>query len=211
MNNKKSKTGTLLLYVHGRSGTAVEVAHYRSLFPDCDAVGLDYRAETPWNAETEFPSAFQAISAGYDRVLPIANSIGAYFSMCALPQETLTQAYFISPIVDMEHLILRMMGWANVTEALLRETGPITTAFRETLSWEYLSYVRAHPARWRVPTEILYGEQDPLTDRETVTFFAAAHHAGLTVMPGDEHWVHTPAQLAFLDNWLRTNERRGGS
>lgn len=191
-----------ILYVHGKGGTAAEADHYKTLFPDHDVVGLDYRAETPWEARSEFPTLFQTLSDGYDRVILIANSIGAYFSMCALPQEKIQRAYFISPIVDMEKLIRNMMLWANVSEEELREKKTIQTAFGETLSWEYLSYVRNQPLHWAVPTEILYGAQDNLTTLETINDFATSHDAGLTVMENGEHWFHTPEQMSFLDAWL---------
>ncbi len=196
------KNNTLILYIHGKGGTAEEAGHYKPLFPHCDVVGLDYSAETPWNAKAEFGAAFQTLSAGYRSVVLIANSIGAYFSMCALPQEKIAKAYFISPIVNMEKLICSMMLWANVSEDKLREKGTIETAFGETLSWDYLCYVRSYPIHWTVPTEILYGGQDNLTDFETITAFANSHDASLTVMENGEHWFHTPEQMAFLDAWL---------
>lgn len=191
-----------IIYVHGKGGSAAEAEHYRPLFPGCDVVGLDYRAETPWDAKLEFPTAFQTLSVGYDRVILIANSIGAYFSMCALPQGKLEKAYFISPIVDMGKLIQNMMLWANVSEDELRAKETIETAFGETLSWKYLSYVRSHPIHWTIPTEILYGAQDNLTDRETITAFSDTHGANLTVMENGEHWFHTLEQMTFLDAWL---------
>lgn len=196
------RNNTLMVYVHGKGGTATEAAHYKPLFPGCDAVGLNYLSETPWEAKSEFPAALQALSAEYDRVILIANSIGAYFSMCALPQEKLETAYFISPIVDMEKLIGNMMVWANVSKDELRKKGTIETAFGETLSWEYLRYVRNHPVLWKVPTHILYGRQDHLTDLETISAFADIHGASLTVMDNGEHWFHTPEQMKFLDHWL---------
>lgn len=67
------------------------------------------------------------------------------------------KAFFISPIVDMEKVILDMMRWADITEEKLREKQLITTGFGETLSWEYLCYVRNHPVNWSVSTCILYG------------------------------------------------------
>lgn len=194
---------TLILYIHGKGGSPDEAAHYAPLFPNCDVVGFDYRAEAPWEAAEEFPPAFEELAAPYRHVAVIANSIGAYFTMCALPQERIARAYFISPIVDMEKLIVTMMGWANVTETELQERERIETAFGETLSWEYLSYVRSHPTCWRVPTRVLYGAADDLTDRETVTAFCQHHGAELTVMEKGEHWFHTPEQMAFLDDWLR--------
>lgn len=133
----------------------------------------------------------------------IANSIGAYFALSSLDKTLVDRAYFISPIVDMENLICNMMQWSNVTEQELAEKREIATNFGETLSWEYLCYVRKHPIIWNVPTCILCGEHDNLTSIETVSAFAKQHHADLTVMPDGEHWFHTEEQMQFLDHWVR--------
>lgn len=47
----------------------------------------------------------------------------------------------------------------------------IRTEFGEDLSWEYLSYVRSHPIKWNVPTQILFGEKDQLTSLATMKDF----------------------------------------
>ena len=193
----------LILYVHGKGGSAGEAQHYRPLFPGSDVVGFDYRAQTPWEAKDEFARFFDLHSAGYHSVILIANSIGAYFSMHALAEKNVSQALFISPIVDMERLITDMMRWAQVTEAELERRQEIPTAFGETLSWPYLCYARAHPVRWSIPTCILYGENDHLTSRETMSGFAEQTGAELTVMEGGEHWFHTTEQMEFLDHWVR--------
>ena len=96
-----------------------------------------------------------------------------------------------------------MMQWSNVTEQELAEKREIATNFGETLSWEYLGYVRQHPIIWNVSTCILYGEHDNLTSIETVSAFAKRYHADLAVMPGGEHWFHTGEQMQFLDHWIR--------
>lgn len=199
---ERLQSSTLILYIHGKGGTADEAEHYKRLFPECDVVGIDYKAETPWEAKTEFSAAFDKLSAQYEHIVLIANSIGAYFAMCSIPQERVEKAYFISPIVNMERLICNMMMWANVSEADLREKGAIETAFGEALSWNYLSYVRNNSLCWNVPTQILYGEKDNLTDIETVNIFTDLHNASLTVMENGEHWFHTPKQMEFLDNWI---------
>lgn len=192
----------LIVYVHGKGGSAQEAEHYRPLFPDAEVVGFDYQARTPWDAKAEFPPYFARQRSQCGRLTLIANSIGAFFCMSALDAALVDEAYFISPVADMEKLIENMMRWANVTEQELKEKREIPTAFGETLSWDYLQYVRSHPAAWRVPTHILYGELDDLTSLETVNAFAEKTGADLTVMPGGEHWFHTQAQLRFLDGWL---------
>ena len=197
-------------YIHGRGGSADEAEHYRALFPGHEVVGLDYRGRTAEEAIPEITGAVRALAAAGKGVTLIANSIGAWYSLCAGIDNMLQKAYFISPIVDMERLICDMMVWASVTEDELKEKGVIHTPFGEDLRWDYLCHVRTHPVRWNVSTAILYGSRDGLTTYETVAAFAQRHGAALTVMEGGEHWFHTPEQMAFLDDWIqrsKTNDR----
>ncbi len=192
----------MVVYVHGKGGSAAEAEHYKALFPDSEVVGFDYQSQTPWEAKEEFPRFFAEQRKRCDFLTLIANSIGAFFSLSSLDETLVDRACFISPVVDMEKLIANMMQWANVTERELTEKGEIPTDFGETLSWAYLCYVREHPIDWRVPTRILYGAQDNLTSLETISAFAEKLGAALTVMPEGEHWFHTPEQMRFLDAWL---------
>ena len=194
----------LILYIHGKGGSAAECEHYKPLFPDCAVFGLDYQTFTPWETGAEIRAAVEKLKAEYENIILIANSIGAFFSMYAGIDTLIRGAYFISPIVDMEKLIVDMMRWAGVTEADLEAKGIIRTDFGEDLSWEYLRSVRSNPIQWDVPTQILYGENDNLTSPETIRAFAERHNAGLTVMKGGEHWFHTEEQMRFLDDWIRS-------
>lgn len=200
MSNKK-----LVLYVHGKGGSAKEAEHYISLFPDCDVIGFDYLGNTPWDTEAEFQNEYDILSAMYDGIILIANSIGAYFAMNALHDRRIEKAYFISPIVNMEKLIMDMIGWAETSEEELRKKGEIQTAFGEKLSWEYLEYVRKHPICWEISTKILYATGDHLVSQEAINAFAESHNAELCVMHGGEHWFHTEEQMAFLNQWIESN------
>ena len=195
------------LYIHGKGGSAAECKHYKPLFPDCEVFGLDYRTFTPWETGAKIHAAVEKLKTEYEKIILIANSIGAYFSMSAGIGGMIREAYFISPIVDMERLIGDMMQWAGVTETELKSKGVIRTEFGEDLSWEYLRYVRSHPITWDVPTQILYGENDNLTSFETVHAFAERHNAALTVMEDGEHWFHTEKQMQFLDDWIRKADK----
>ncbi|MGN0406687.1 MAG: alpha/beta hydrolase [Bacteroides sp.] len=192
----------LVIYVHGKGGNADEAKHYQTLFTGSDVIGFDYKSQNPWEAKREFSGFYDLHSKGYDSVILIANSIGAFFSMSSLAEKKISQAMFISPIVNMEKLITDMMMWSNVTEAELQSQKEIPTEFGETLSWEYLCYVRENPIVWSVPTCILYGGKDTLTSRETISEFADSIGATLTVMEDGEHWFHTDVQMKVLDNWI---------
>ena len=193
----------VIVYIHGQGGSVEEAEHYRPLFADSDVIGFDYKSRYPWEAEEEFPRFFAGMLGRYDSITVIANSIGAYFTMCALAEMQIEKAYFISPVADMEKLICDMMKTANVSEAELRKKGEIETPFGQTLSWKYLSYTREHPLHWTVSAHILYGGRDELTSRETIGKFAERIGATLTVMENGEHWFHTDEQMSFLDGWIK--------
>ena len=151
-----------IIYIHGKGGNAEEAIHYKSLFSDCDVIGLDYTAQFPWEAKEEFPLLF----------------------------------------VDMERLIADMMIWANVTEDELKEKKEIQTTFGETISWDYLCYVRENPIIWKIPTHILYGEKDNLIPYGTILEFVQRTTSTLSIMKNGEHWFHTEEQMKFLDEWI---------
>lgn len=194
----------LIIYVHGKGGNADESEHYKSLFPESDVIGFDYKSQNPWEAKKEFSAFFDLHAKNHSSVILIANSIGAFFSMLSLADKQIDKSFLISPIVDMEKLICNMMIWANVSEKGLKEKREIHTDFGETLSWEYLCYVRENPIRWNIPTCILYGENDNLTSLETISNFASKTGAKLTVMKNGEHWFHTKEQMDFLDEWIKS-------
>ena len=198
----------LIIYVHGKGGSVGEAEYYKALFPKDEVIGFDYRSQTPWEAKKEFSAFFAVQRSQCEHLTLVANSIGAFFALSSLDETLVDRAYLISPVVDMEALICNMMQWANVTEQELAEQREIATDFGETLSWEYLCYVRKHPIIWNVPTCILYGEHDNLTSLETVSAFVKQHRAGLTVMPGGEHWFHTEEQMQFLNHWIRECSRQ---
>ena len=191
-----------IIYVHGKGGSAQEAEHYKSLFPNHEVIGFDYHAHTPWEAKEEFPQFFTKQRNRCDCLTLVANSIGAFFSMSSLDKTLVDKALFISPVVNMENLIGNMMMWANVTEQELKQKLEIPSEFGETLSWNYLTYVREHPLFWPIPTRILYGAHDNLTSLETMSIFAKQVGAELTVMPNGEHWFHTEEQMHFLDKWI---------
>lgn len=195
----------LVIYVHGKGGTAEEAKHYQTLFVESDVIGFDYKSQNPWEAKREFSDFYDLHSKEYNSVILVANSIGAFFSMHALAEKKISKALFISPISNMEKLITNMMIWSNVTEEELCRKKEISTGFGETLSWEYLCYVRKHPIKWNILTCILYGANDNLTSLETVSEFAEQIGASLTIMNDGEHWFHTNEQMEFLDNWIRNS------
>ena len=199
----------IVVYIHGKGGNINEAKHYRQLFPSYDVIGIDYKSSVPWEAREEIHNAILDLKEKYEKIILVANSIGAFFAMNADIEKYLNHAYFISPIVDMEKLIVDMMNWAGISESYLKDKGIVHTDFGEDLSWEYLCYVRKHPIKWSVSTDVLYGSKDNLTSMGSMTAFVKSHHASLTIMEDGEHWFHTEEQMQFLDQWIRNCIMKG--
>lgn len=205
------------LYVHGKNGSKEEAldfaelacpAGYQVLALDLPEHGERKNAPErllPWVVLPELQLIYQYAKVHWRSVSLRATSIGAWFSMLALQAKPLRSALLLSPVVDMEDLITNMMQWANVSEAQLKEEGEVSTDFDETLSWQYLCWVREHPYRWKVPTQVLYGAMDNLTSRAVLEQFKQRTGAHLTIMEEGEHWFHTELQLAVLQEWERAH------
>ena len=192
-----------VIYIHGKYGTAEEAEYYKKSFKETDVIGFKYTSKYPWDFQKEFSNFIDDICTKYKKISIIANSIGAYFTMISLSNKDIEKVFFISPIVDMEKLIIDMMILQNITEEELYKKKEIKTSFGETLSWEYLTFVRKNPIEWNVPTYILYGEKDNITSYGTILNFVNKSKANLTVMKNGEHWFHTEEQMKFLDNWIK--------
>lgn len=209
------KADSVYLFVHGKMGCKEEaLAFAQAACPAGHQVaGIDLPEHgsrknapeklLPWVAVPEIQAVYQAMQSRWRQVRLRATSIGAWLSMLALQNQPVGQALLVSPVVDMEHLIEAMMGWAGVTEEELREKQEISTAFGETLSWDYLCWVRRHPLEWQHPTQVLYTGGDHLTPRAVMDRFAAETGSRLTVMENGEHWFHTEEQLRVLQQWER--------
>lgn len=210
------------LYVHGQGGRKEDAENFATIAASDGwqvlSVDLPEHGERtgerdsfdPWHAVPELQETMGYAKSHWKSIELCANSIGAWFSMLSFADEGLERCLFVSPILDMNRLIANMMRQAGVTEERLRRERTIATNFGYALSWEYWSFANSHPiTHWNIPTNILYGGKDNLTERDVAERFAERCGCELTVLEDGEHWFHTPEQLNVLNEWTRS--RVGGS
>lgn len=208
------------LFVHGKCGYKEEGKNFAQLvcplgwqvlaidLPEHGARKGEAGSFDPWHVVPELRAVMVFARQHWSCIALRATSIGAWFSMLAFSEETLERCLLLSPVLNMEQLIQRMMGWAGVTETQLAQQETIQTSFGETLSWRYYQYAKEHPVEhWNVPTAILYAGQDNLPPRQEAEEFAARFQCDLTILENGEHWFHTPKQMEALRKW--TEEKTG--
>jgi pimeloyl-ACP methyl ester carboxylesterase len=213
-----SPSDTVYIFVHGRMSKKEDAEGFAKI---ADSKGYqvisfdlpehgERKAEdypcTVQNAVHDLHVMSDFVTSKWRNISLFGNSLGAYFSLVAYRELKFNKCLFLSPILDMEHLIQGMMKSFNVTEELLQERQEIPTPMGETLSWPYYEFVRENPiVKWDNPTYILYGSNDNLTPRDIVDTFVANFHCNLSVLPNGAHYFHTEEQLIVVEKWLNLN------
>jgi len=209
------KSNSVYIYVHGKMSSKDEAQGfaekaiqkgYQVLSFDLPEHGERTNENYPcmvWNGVYDLGIIEKYVRQVWRDICLYGSSLGAYFSLLAYKDLPLRKSLFLSPVLDMERLIQNMMIWFDVNEQMLKEKKEIPTPMGETFYWDYYCFVKENPIdKWNVPTSILYGSEDNLTEREVAESFSMRFNCDLTVLEGSEHWFHTEKQLAFLNKWL---------
>lgn len=200
MSNKEDAVIRLLAQEAGRYG-------YQTLSFDLPEHGERTQEGVPCkvqNCVRDLRTVMAYARNRWESISLFACSMGAYFSLLEYKNEPLTQALFLSPVVDMKRIIENMMTWFGVTEGRLKEEREISTLVGQTLYWDYYRYVLDHPVEnWNCPTSILYGANDSLCERDTIDSFAGKFGCALEVVDQGEHYFHTPEQMERYTTWLK--------
>ena len=98
----------VILYIHGKNGSYMEVEQYKKNCMGFDMVGIDYQDDVPWVVQDQIRAAYDKACERYNHIYIIANSIGAYFAMHAL-QDTLISRQTVDMFVSSHHAALTVM------------------------------------------------------------------------------------------------------
>ena len=210
-----SRSNKVYVCVHGQGGNKEEAELLASIAcrRGWQVIGFDLpehgdrkrggSAFAPWHVVPELSHILSYIKERWTEIALFASSIGAWFSLLSFSGETFKRCLFVSPVLDMKHLMANRMLRAGVSEERLKREHSVPTSFGEALSWEYWTYVLDHPiVKWETPTSMLYAENDDLVPFDTVQHFAQEFNAAISVMKQGEHWFHTPRQIDYLRQWL---------
>jgi len=211
-----SNSDNLYLYVHGKLSNKEEAGGFAEIVASqgYDVLSFDLPEHgerkneqyecTVQNCVLDLKIIMDYIKERYSSISLYACSLGAYFSLIAYRDIQFEKCLFVSPILDMERLIRNMMIWAGVAEDALRERKLIETSFGETLSWDYYQYVKDNLVEnWDSETNILYGENDNLTERTVLDSFSKRFNCAVDIMACGEHYFQSKEQLEYLENWIK--------
>lgn len=209
-----SESKEVYIHVHGKMSrkecaedfaAIAEIKGYQTLSFDLPEHGEraenhEYRCDI-WNGIRDLKLITDYAFEHWKAVCLYGSSLGAFFILHAYKELPIKKCLFQSPIVDMEHLIKKMMAQFSVTEDDLRKRCEIPNPI-DPLRWDYYQYVKAHPiTAWDIPTAILYGGKDWLQSEEVIQRFAQAYRCDLTVSPGREHAFMGDGDEEIVNDW----------
>ena len=194
------------IYIHGLHGSVKEADFYKFL-KGYDVKGLEYSQEgKPWELKEPIQNEFKKLTKGYDEVIVIANSIGAFYTYEYLSSYKIKKAFFISPIVSMFQQIVDLMAMYGIKDKELERKKFITLEDGNVLSYDFYQHVSTDEDNWKVPTEILYGAFDQMVYMGSMMEFLENHpQAKLTVKSESEHHFSSPEEMKFIKNWINKN------
>jgi len=210
----------LLVEIHGnfsnKEDTVISIMAERALQHGYQALSIDLpvhgkRANeayacNPWNCISDLTAVFEFARTLTSDISLFACSIGAYFGLLAYRNFDIKQSLFLSPVVNMERVIQNMMAGFQVSEERLKKEHHIPLPIGQTLDWDYYCYVRDNPVcDWNIPTVILYGSDDNVTEWNEIAAFSAKYKAGVKVLDNGEHYFQTEDQLRVFDTWADEN------
>lgn len=161
----------------------------------------------PQNSISDLQTVYAYTKALENNISLFACSVGAYFSLLAFRDIIFERSLFLSPVVNMEHVIQDMLAGFQVSEQQLQAKKKIPLPIGKTLDWDYYSYVKQHPIdfNWKSSLAILYGAKDMLTSKEEIESFSDRQNVELTILENGEHYFHTDEQLYAFEMWLNKN------
>ena len=161
----------------------------------------DDKAFTPMDASPEVRAFAQLARSQSTEVSLLANSIGAYFSLCDTPAGTFEHAWLVSPLLDLEYYIRDIMAEYSVTDERLEAQTVIDTP-RGVLERPYLRFVEEHPAQLNAPSWIIRGDQDEMVPLDTLSRFVGAPGVELVQVEGGQHFLGQPPHIDTVVAWF---------
>ncbi|AKB25302.1 Alpha/beta hydrolase [Methanosarcina sp. MTP4] len=161
----------------------------------------------PQNCVSDLLAVYKYARSLASDISLFACSMGAYFSLLAYHDFDIKQCLFLSPVVNMERIIRNMMEAFQVSEERLQVEKQIPLPIGQTLDWDYYCYVKKNSVcfDWKIPTAILYGSGDDLSEWKEISVFAERYQAEVKVLEHGEHYFHTEEQLQVFEAWADDN------
>jgi len=143
----------------------------------------------------------------YNSIITIGCSLGAYYTLLAYQDESITQCLLLSPVVDLIELTHEMLENDNRTIREVFYNKQITLSNGIIVREEDYIYLSNHSIKtWKCPLSILYGMKDNLIKFESIQKFVSQYNCKLVLSDESAHYFHTKEDMKKIKIWLNQIE-----
>lgn len=200
---QQRKSRSVLVYIHSVNDFSKAKEEFCYLAKYYDLLDLVFEDIKPWETKDYIRDNFSKLTASYKEVVVVANSIGAFFVYEYLADSNIKQAFFVSPIVSMFQLILGIKMSTDSYLESLKEEKILYIDNKNEIPDDFYKSLDHEGNKWKVPTEILYGEKDKIVYIENIAEFLANHpNSKLTIKKETGHNFITKEDKDFIKKWI---------
>ncbi len=166
------------------------------------------RAQNGWpctmrNCAADLETVMQYARLQWPHLALFGCSMGAYAGLLACRKEALEAAFFLSPVLDMAHMVEDMMAQFHIPQEVLRSQKKLRLPNGQALYWSDLCYLRENPCLHVGHTHLYPArKRDFLCGPQALQAFAQRFPCRIQTAAGAEHYFHTPGQLGQFSAWL---------
>jgi len=143
----------------------------------------------------------------YNSIITIGCSLGAYYTLLAYQDESITQCLLLSPVVDLIELTHEMLENDNRTIRDVFYNKQVTLSNGIIVREEDYTYLSNHSIKtWKCPLSILYGMKDNLIKFESIQKFVSQYNCKLVLSDESAHYFHTKEDMNMIKVWLNQIE-----
>lgn len=143
----------------------------------------------------------------YNSIITIGCSLGAYYTLLAYQDESITQCLLLSPVVDLIELTHEMLENDNRTIRDVFYNKQVTLSNGIIVREEDYTYLSNHSIKTlKCPLSILYGMKDNLIKFESIQKFVSQYNCKLVLSDESAHYFHTKEDMNMIEIWLNQIE-----
>ena len=191
-----------IIYIHPKGWNSLKVKDIQSIKVGYEIKEIKCDINDVQKEGNKVKEKFSEILEEHQEIVLIASSMACFYAIEYLSSYDIKKAYFISPIIDMYQYIFDLMNKYHVTERKLKEEKFVQLEDGQLLSYDLYQHVLADHDEWKIPTDIIYGDQDRVVFIENIADFLAYHDSRLSICINADHNFSKKENQLFLKEWL---------
>lgn len=156
----------------------------------------------------ELNKIYNYAKKNWKKIFLFSFGVGSFYSLLAYKDKNVENAFFLTPILNIEDFYEKNMLLFSITDEMLEDEKEIGIPLGDNLYWDEYLYIKENPVlNWKIPTTILCAEKDEICNIQIIREFSEKFNCNLEILKDSEHYFYTISQLnklkIILENFMK--------